>query len=65
MLLDVCEETKSTPGERVGVMWWEQAAIDLAGARETVTAAEEADRDGMVWKSERGKKRKTPGMGQR
>ena len=40
----------------MGMRWREQAGIDLKGARETVTAAEEADRDGMGWKSDRGKR---------
>ena len=43
--MDLCEATKRTPGARVGMRWWEQASIDLAGARETATAAAEADED--------------------
>ena len=37
-----------TPGERVGIWWWDQADIDLAGATETATAAAaDEDKDGM------------------
>ena len=32
---------------RVEMWWWEQAGINIAGVRETVTAAAEADEDGM------------------
>ena len=36
-ILDLCEETERTPGVWVGMPWWEQAGIDLAGARERAT----------------------------
>ena len=36
-----------TPGAQVGMCWWEKAGTDLAEARETATAAAEADKDGM------------------
>ena len=36
LFLDLCEVTERTPGARVGMRWWEQAGIDLAGARYTV-----------------------------
>ena len=32
---------------RVGMRWWEQAVIDLAGAKETEAAAAEVDKDGL------------------
>ena len=38
-LLDLCKETETTTGARVGMRWWEQADIDLEGSRETAAAA--------------------------
>ena len=32
-LLYLCEKIDRTPGEWVGMRWWEQAGIDLVGAR--------------------------------
>ena len=29
----------------MGMRWWEHSGLDMAGARETETAAEEADKD--------------------
>ena len=29
------------------MQWWEQAGIELAGARETAAAVEEAEEDGL------------------
>ena len=41
-LLDLCEGSERDPGARVGMRWWEQEVIDLAGAREaTVAVAKE------------------------
>ena len=34
-----------TQGAQVGMRLWEQAGIDLSGARDTTTAAAEADGD--------------------
>ena len=31
-LLDLCERTERAPGAQVGMWWWEQAGINLAGA---------------------------------
>ena len=45
-LLDLCEAKDRTQGERTGMMWWEQAGIDMSGARDKA-AAEEAEEDGM------------------
>ena len=46
-LLDICEAMGRTPGVQVGERWWDQAGINLTGERETVTAVEESDEDGM------------------
>ena len=43
-LLDLCEESERALGARVGMRWWEQAGLNLVGAREVVEAA--AERDG-------------------
>ena len=32
-LLDLCEGLERDPGAQVGMQWWEQEGIDLAGAR--------------------------------
>ena len=42
-LLDICEAAETKQRERVGMRWWEQAGIDLAGKRETVAAAAVGD----------------------
>ena len=42
-LLDLCEGSERAPGARLGMRWWEQAGIDLAGAQEVADAAEEGD----------------------
>ena len=42
-LLDLCEGSERAPGVRVGMRWWEQAEIDLAGAREAEKAVEEEE----------------------
>ena len=39
----MCEGSGSAPGARVGMRWWEQAGIDLEGAREAAEAAAEWD----------------------
>ena len=36
--------SERAPGARVGMRWWEQAGIDLAGAREAAAATAEGDR---------------------
>ena len=46
-LLDLYEATERTPGDRVGMHWWEQTDINLLGAREMAAAVEEAD-EGMM-----------------
>ena len=42
-LLEICEGSERSPGAQVGMRWWEQALINLAGARETETAVTERD----------------------
>ena len=32
-LLDLCEVSERAPGVRVGMRWWDQAVINMAGAR--------------------------------
>ena len=45
-MMYLCEETEITPGERVGMQWWEQAGIDLTGSRERADTAADTDKDG-------------------
>ena len=41
-LLELCEATERKYGAHVGIRWWEQGGIDLAGTREAeATAADE------------------------
>ena len=47
LLLELCELAERNYGERVGMQWWEQAGIDLAGSGETAAAAAEAEEDGL------------------
>ena len=43
-LMDLCKAREKNQGVRVGMWWWDQVGINLAGARETeVMAAEEED----------------------
>ena len=44
--MDLCKAVERERGARVGMRWWEQTGIDLAGARETAVEAE-ADEDGL------------------
>ena len=43
-LLDLCEGMKRYMGERVGMRWWEQAGINLSGAREASAAEAAAEK---------------------
>ena len=44
-LLDLCEGSERSLGERVGIRWWEQTGINMAGKREATEEAEvEEDR---------------------
>ena len=42
-LLDLCEGSERAPGARVGMQWWEQEGVDLAGSREAAAEAEDDD----------------------
>ena len=44
-LLDLYEGTYRAPGERVGMRWWDQAGINMVGARESTAATVEAEED--------------------
>ena len=46
-ILDLCKTAERKRRGRVGMRWWEQAVLDLEGARDTAAAAAEADKDGM------------------
>ena len=46
-IMDLCEVAERNQGAWVGMQLWEQAVIDLAGARETAEAAEEEEEDRM------------------
>ena len=59
-LLELCEGSERAPGAQGGLRWWEQAGINLTGAREAAAAAAEAEEDGGGKVTE-GTKRKTPG----
>ena len=45
LILDLCEDMERMSEVRVGMRWWEQAVIDLTGARDRAAAAD-ADEDG-------------------
>ena len=47
--MDLCKVVERKRGAWVGMQWWEQARIDLEGARERAmaAAAAEADKDGL------------------
>ena len=42
-LLDLCDGSEMALGVRVGMQWWEQAGINMVGAREAAAAAAEKD----------------------
>ena len=53
-ILDLCKQATRRPGARVSQRWWEQAGIDLEGARKQATVSatrsemeseEESDRE--------------------
>ena len=46
-ILDLCESTERKQQVWVGMWWWEQMGIDLAGARYTAAAAAEAEEDNL------------------
>ena len=43
LVKDMCEDTEITPGVQVGMLWWEQADIELVGARDRAVVAADAD----------------------
>ena len=47
LLLDLCDDMDMTPGEQVGMQWWEQADIYLVGERDTEASAVEVEKDGL------------------
>ena len=47
LILDLCNSAERKRGDWVGIWWREKVGIDLAGARETVAAAAEADEYGL------------------
>ena len=46
-ILELCEATERKRGGWVDMWWWEQAELDLAGAREMSETAAETDEDGL------------------
>ena len=38
-IMDLCEAAERKRGGRVGILWWEQAGLDLEEARETAATA--------------------------
>ena len=46
-MLDLCEGSEKAPGARVGMRWWDQAGINLAGAREAAAAVAESEEEGV------------------
>ena len=45
-IMGMCEETDRTPGARVGMRCWEQADIDLTGARDSLEVVVYTGEDG-------------------
>ena len=41
-IMDLCEAAERKQGAQVGMRWWQQARIDLAGVNETLEAEAEA-----------------------
>ena len=46
-MLDLCEGLEKALEARVGMRWWDQAGIDLAGALEAAAAVAESEEDGV------------------
>ena len=42
-LLDLCDGLERAPGAQVGMWWWYQAGLDLAGVRVPAAATAEGD----------------------
>ena len=47
LILDLCKVAERKRGTQEGTRWWEQAVLELAGAKETAVAAVEVDKDEM------------------
>ena len=45
--MDLCETAEMKRGERVDMRWWEEAGLDLVGARKMVELTVEADKEGL------------------
>ena len=45
LVLYLCEAAERKQGSWVGMRWWKQAGIDLAGSRLTAEAASEVEED--------------------
>ena len=45
-LLDLCGGSEMALGGQMGVWWWDQAGINIAGAREVKARAAEAEEEG-------------------
>ena len=63
-LMDLCEGTERSPGSQVGMQWWDQVDINLAGARETTAESAEEEED-RVEEWQRVQKLRLPGRGTR
>ena len=49
-LLDLREGSERAPGAWVGMRWWEQAGINITGAREAAAVAAEKDGGEEWWR---------------
>ena len=45
--MDLCEAEERNRGIRVGMRWWEQVGLDLAGSSDTALMSVEAEKDRM------------------
>ena len=53
LILDLCERSVMSPGARVYRRWWEQAGLDLEGAKKkAAVAAAELDREETLGEEE-------------
>ena len=52
-ILDLCQRSARMPGVRVSRRWWEQASLDLEGAKKRVAAAvADSDREKLIGEEE-------------
>ena len=54
-LLDLCEGSEWEPGAWMGMWWWDQAGINLVGAREAAAAVVEKDGGEEWWRERKGR----------